>query len=169
MTTSDDVAVAPAQLRAILSRYPTGVAVITAAGADGPVGMCVGSFTSVSLTPPLVGFLVGRASTTWPHIEAAGTFAASILSERQTDIARDFAARGTDRFAGVGWRPGRGGSPLLDGAVLTVECNLADVLAAGDHWFVTGRVHRLRAAASVGPLVFHGGRYGGLRTWSEAC
>lgn len=133
---------------------------MVAAMSDGcPVGMCVGSFTSVSLAPPLVGFLTDRASTTWPLILRARTFAVSVLGHDHADLARVFAAKGADRFRAVSWQPGWGGCPLISGAVLTVECDIADVNPAGDHWFVTGSVRRLASADSGGPLVFYSGGF----------
>ena len=67
-------AIDPTEYRTTLGTYPTGVVVITGATPEGPVGVVIGSFTSVSLDPPLVGFLPGKSSTSWPKIEATGRF-----------------------------------------------------------------------------------------------
>ena len=61
-----------ARFRQVLGHFPTGVTVVTAGTEEGPVGLCVGSFTSVSLHPPLVAFCAGYSSTSYPRIEAAG-------------------------------------------------------------------------------------------------
>ena len=89
----------------MLGHFPTGVTVVTAGTEEGPVGLCVGSFTSVSLHPPLVAFCAGYSSTSYPRIEAAGHFCVNILAEDQEEIARVFADKGDDKFSGIGWRP----------------------------------------------------------------
>ena len=102
----------PQEFRRIMSHYPTGVCVITARGHDGPVGMVVGSFTSVSLDPMLVAFLPDRRSTTWPRIEAAGHFCVNVLAHgQQGSVCRRFASKGEDKFAGVPNRLSSWGRP----------------------------------------------------------
>lgn len=149
--------------RRVLGHHATGVVVITAIDGGEPVGMSVGSFTSVSLDPPLVGFLPDKASTTWPRIERARRFCANVLADDQQQVARGFSLKGVDRFAGVAWRPGRNGAPVLDGVVAYVECDLRSVSDAGDHLFVTGDVRHLEVLPGRSPLLFFQGRYGRYR------
>lgn len=149
-----------ATFRRVLGHHATGVVVVTAVEAGEPVGMSVGSFTSVSLRPPLVGFLPDRSSTTWPRIERARAFCANVLAEDQEQLCRAFSRRGVDRFAGVAWRPGGTGAPVLEGVVASVECDLRSVSGAGDHLFVTGYVRALAAVGDRSPLLFLRGGYG---------
>ena len=108
----------PGWFRQVLGQYPTGVSVVTAVAADGtPAALTVGSFTSVSLDPPLVAFLPAKQSTSWPKIQAAGRFCVNILAAGQEPLCRVFAAKAVDKFAGVGWRPAPSGAPVLDGVV----------------------------------------------------
>ncbi|MFM6931786.1 MAG: flavin reductase family protein, partial [Novosphingobium sp.] len=80
----DETAIDPAVFRRVLGNYPTGVTVVTAMGEDGqPIGMVVGTFTSVSLDPPLVGFLPDKRSSSWPQIEKAGHFCVNVLARDQ--------------------------------------------------------------------------------------
>lgn len=144
-----------AAFRATMSRFATGVVVVTA---PGPVGMVVSSFTSVSLAPPLVLFCAGNGSTTWPKIREAGRFCANVLSAGQETIARRFAGSG-DRYEGVGYRPGRHGSPVLDGVHAYVDCAIADAYPAGDHTIVVGRVLGLDTGSGTDPLLFHHSRF----------
>lgn len=153
------------RFRKVLGHFPTGVTVVTAlttepggsGGAPGitrPVGMAVGSFTSVSLSPPLIGFLPATTSTSWPLIRAAGRFCVNILSDQQRDLALRFARRGVDRFATTSWRPApHSGAPLLAGVTAWIDCTLEDVSVAGDHHFVLARVDDL-GATDRRPLVF---------------
>lgn len=162
-------AVTPRWFRQVLGTYPTGVCVITAIHPDDtPVGMAVGSFTSVSLDPPLVGFLPDHASTSWPKIRAAGRFCVNILSADQEPVCRAFAAKGPDKFVGLGWRPGPTGSPILDDAVAWIDCTLDAVHPAGDHDIVIGRVSELGLGNPSLPLVFFEGGYGRFEPMSRA-
>jgi flavin reductase (DIM6/NTAB) family NADH-FMN oxidoreductase RutF len=153
----------PAQLRASLGAFATGVAVVTAATADGPVGMTVNSFTSVSLTPPLILFCTAHRSRLRPVYARATAFAVNILAEDQADLSRRFARQGRDRFAATRWRPGTNGAPVLLGAAGVLECVGERVVAAGDHDMVLGRVVTLHPESHRRPLLFHGGGYAHLQ------
>jgi flavin reductase (DIM6/NTAB) family NADH-FMN oxidoreductase RutF len=154
--------ISPRQFRDVLGHFPTGVAVITSVGTDGqPIGMAVGSFTSVSLNPPLVAFLPDRGSSTFPAIQAAGRFCVNVLAGGQEDLCRSFATRGADRFEGVAWRPApHTGSPVLTGAVAWIDCELGEVHEAGDHDIVIGKVLALEVETPTLPLLFFQGGYG---------
>ena len=149
-----------ARFRQVLGHFATGVTVITAMDDDGPVGMSVNSFTSVSLDPPLVAFCVGNRSTTWPRIRARGRFCVNILASDQEALSRIFAGPPASRFTGLGWRPSPSGAPLIDGALAWVEATVEAVHPAGDHTMVIGRVHQLDVAHEGRPLVFFRGGYG---------
>jgi len=151
-----------ATFRHVLGHFPSGIAVVTGLDAGEPVGLAVSSFTSVSLDPALVGFFPARSSSSWPRIERAGAFAVNVLGEHQEDLCRAFATSGSDKFDGVGWRPGDTGAPVLDGAIASIECELAEVTDAGDHLFVLGRVRTLSSTPGRGPLVFFRGGYARL-------
>lgn len=152
-----DGRVDPAEFRRVLGHYPTGVAVVTAAGAE-PVGMAVNSFTSVSLEPPLVSFCAASSSSTWPRIRSAGRFAVNFLHQDQHHLCRQFSRSGVDRFEGVGWAPSATGSPLLDGAVAWLDCELEAEHPAGDHVIVVGLVRDM-ACREGRPIVFWRGAY----------
>jgi flavin reductase (DIM6/NTAB) family NADH-FMN oxidoreductase RutF/DNA-binding IclR family transcriptional regulator len=134
---------------------------ITAMGTDGsPAGMTVGSFTSVSLDPPLVAFLPARSSTTFPAIKAAGHFCVNVLSHRQEPVCRAFATPGVDRFAGLRWEPAPSGAPVLAGSLAWIDCDIESVTEAGDHYIVIGRVTSLGHNPQTSPLLFFQGGYG---------
>lgn len=150
----------PGDFRRVLGHLPTGVTVVTAAPAGHPAGMTIGSFFSVSLDPPLVGFCAGKGSTSWPLIEPAGVFAVNVLGADQAGVSNHFASSAADRFEEVGWRTGVTGSPVLDDVIAHIECRTDQVVDAGDHWIVIGRVVDLEVDGGGTPLVFLGGRYG---------
>jgi flavin reductase (DIM6/NTAB) family NADH-FMN oxidoreductase RutF len=157
---SDEQAFDSATYRQVLGHFPTGVTVVTAATDGVPVGLAVGSFSSVSLDPPLVAFFPDRSSSSWPRIEAAGAFCVNILGEDQEDVCRRFAMKGDDKFAGLGWKPSATGSPLIDGVIAWIDCDVESVTDAGDHFCVMGRVRDLAVGHDRGPLVFFRGGYG---------
>ena len=149
-----------AQYRQTLGHFPTGVTVITAADATGPVGLAVGSFTSLSLDPPLVLFCPGNTSSSWPRIRAAGVFCVNILGDDQLDVCRVMASKDPDKFANVPWSKKVTGSPVIDGVLAWIDCTITEVLEGGDHHIVVGRVEDLGYSDSGGPLVFFKGGYG---------
>lgn len=149
-----------AKFRTVLGHFPTGVTVITAAPEGAPVGLAVGSFSSVSLDPPLVAFFPGKSSSSWPQIEVTGAFCVNILADDQEDVCRRFASKEEDKFAGLGWRAATSGSPVLDGALAWIDCDIDSVVEAGDHYCVMGRVRDLEVAHEGAPLLFFRGGYG---------
>lgn len=153
----------PDHFRHVLSHVPTSVVVVTAQGPAGPAGMAVGSFTSISLEPQLVGFYPARTSTTWPQIRDAGRFCVNVLAQGQDDLARRFARRGEDRFAGLSTTAAPwSGAPVLDGIVAWIDCDLDREIELGDHALVVGRVIDLGVTRSDHPMVFSRGAYPGL-------
>ncbi|MET4165997.1 MULTISPECIES: flavin reductase family protein [Gordonia] len=150
--------------REVLAHFGSGVVVITSARPDGsPVGMTVGSFTSISMEPPLVGFFAGNTSTTLPSVVSNGAFCANVLAEDQHLLARTFARSGADKFAGVDWTRSANGSPRLAGAHAWIECTIDDHRPIGDHDLVVGRVDALGVPTASDPLIFHRSVFHGLR------
>lgn len=151
----------PKEFRRVLGHYPTGVCVITAMPADGkPVGLVVGSFTSVSLDPPLVGFFPDRSSTSWPKVQASGHFCVNVLAAHQGAVCAAFASKAEDKFAGISYRLSDRGVPILDDVVAWIDCTLYAVHEAGDHFIVLGDVHALDVEKPHAPLLFFQGGYG---------
>lgn len=158
-----EAAIDPATFRRVMGAYPTGVCVITAVGDDAkPLGMVVGTFTSVSLDPPLVGFLPDKNSTTWPKIEKAGHFCVNVLGSNQQHVCRQVTAREGDKFAGVTYSVSDRNLPVIADTIATIECAIHSVTEAGDHLFVLGRVLGMDVTRDEDPMLFHRGRYGGF-------
>ncbi|MES2261726.1 MAG: flavin reductase [Pseudomonadota bacterium] len=151
----------PKWFRQVLGQFPTGVCVITAAPPGMPMaGMVVGSFTSVSLDPPMVAFLPDRSSTSWPKIEAAGKFCVNILGADQEALCRRFASKAADKFEGISYRLAQSGSPILGDCVAWIDCDIESVLEAGDHYIVVGKVNELEINTGGLPMLFFQGGYG---------
>jgi 3-hydroxy-9,10-secoandrosta-1,3,5(10)-triene-9,17-dione monooxygenase reductase component len=114
---------------------------------------------SVSLEPPLVGFFVAHASTTWPVIEPISRFTVNVLGEDDEATCRAFAMSGGNKFAGVTWHDSPMGSPVLDTALAWFDCTTSSITDAGDHRFVLADVHDLSVRSAGRPLVFCHGTY----------
>jgi flavin reductase (DIM6/NTAB) family NADH-FMN oxidoreductase RutF len=150
-----------ASFRKVMGHYPTGVCVITSIAPGGAaVGLTVGTFTSVSLNPPLIGFFPDKKSTSWPLIGAAGQFCVNILASDQEAVCRTFSVPAPDRFAEISHSHSQAGLPVLDGAAGWLDCDIYSVVEAGDHYFVLGRVKAMSADEVASPLIFHKGRFG---------
>ncbi|HEY3882576.1 MAG TPA: flavin reductase family protein [Trebonia sp.] len=154
-------AIDPALFRETLGHYPTGVAVVTAVAGDGkPLGMVVGTFSSVSLDPPLIAFFPASSSKSFRRLRTARAFAVNVLAADQEPLCRQLATSDGDKFDGVRWRPGPLGPPVLEGAVSWIECTFEEIREAGDHYVVLGLVHDLAVERSTLPLLFFQGGYG---------
>lgn len=154
------ISIDSATFRRVLGHYPTGVCAITAMEDDLPVGMIVGTFTSVSLAPPLVAFFPDRKSRSWRRIQAAGRFCVNVLGADQLDICQAFASGGDDKFSAVSWTMNEYGLPILDDVIAWILCDLHAVHEAGDHDIALGHVRMLDVESSKEPLIFCKGGYG---------
>lgn len=151
----------PGRFRQVLGQYPTGVVVIAAApDEEPPVALTIGSFSSVSLNPPLIAFYPMKTSTSWPKIEKVGKFCVSILGADQESLCRTFASKASNKFENAPWRPAGTGSPIIENAVAWIDCELEAVHDAGDHLLVFGRVKELDLGSDQLPLLFFRGGYG---------
>ncbi|MBQ1095941.1 flavin reductase family protein [Streptomyces sp. b94] len=168
MTVTSDVA-APRRatadlLRSAFRRHAAGVAVITARGDAGPVGFTATSLTSVSAEPPLLSFGIGTGSSSWPAVSEAEYVGVHLLGDHQEDLAATFARSGADRFAApTAWREGPEGVPVLDGVLTWLVCRVAGRVPAGDHRIVLAEVLLGDPTGAGSPLLYHRGRYNGLR------
>jgi flavin reductase (DIM6/NTAB) family NADH-FMN oxidoreductase RutF len=134
-----------AELRSILSLYPTGVTVVGAQNGNLLRAMTASSFGWVSLAPPLVLVCIRRSATMCAVILRAEKFAVSVLAVSQEPLARHFAdprrPSGGAQFAAIDWWPAPlTGAPMLAGALAWVDCCLDNVIVAGDHNVLFGRV-----------------------------
>ncbi|WP_314194551.1 flavin reductase family protein [uncultured Arthrobacter sp.] len=156
---------APRQVRDVMAKVPTSVTVV--AGQPELTGeraaMIVGSFVFVSLDPCLVGFFVSQKSTTWPQLNKATVLGISTLAATQRQFCRKLGKKEADRFDERFWTQGAFGAPLVAGAVASIECQIENVTAAGDHAFVLARVLGLNAGNTNDPLVFQNHEFTRLR------
>jgi 3-hydroxy-9,10-secoandrosta-1,3,5(10)-triene-9,17-dione monooxygenase reductase component len=156
-----DPVVEPTEFRRVLGHFPTGVTVVTASTSDGPQGVAIGSFASISLEPPLVGFFIGHNSTSWPAMADSGSFCVNVLCHDQLELCGTMASKADDKFSGIMWEPAPvSGSPVLPDVHGFIDCRLEQVVDTGDHALIIGRVVHLETRREIEPLVFYRGQYG---------
>ncbi|WP_415952979.1 flavin reductase family protein [Streptomyces sp. KLOTTS4A1] len=153
----------PQLLRSVFRRHAAGVAVVTAQG-ERPVGFTATSLTSASAEPPLISFVVGTGSSSWPVIDRVEHIGVHILGEHQRELAARFARSGADRFAPpTVWHEGPGGVPVLDGVLAWLGCRIIARVPAGDHRLIVAQAVAGDASGEGSPLLYHGGSFNGLR------
>lgn len=153
------MSVSPAEFKRALSHWASGVAIITARDADGePVGLTATSFASLSLEPPLILFCLGLDSTNREAIVAAQGFAVHMLAVEQEELSNRFAVKGGDKFAGLEWREGQWGAPLLPGCLTVLECRTHAQVPEGDHIIMVGAVEGIHIRGGQ-PLLYFGASY----------
>ncbi|MFQ6155273.1 flavin reductase family protein [Micrococcus luteus] len=148
-------AVSPTDLRRTMGHWATGIAVITTESGGTLAGLVSNSFTSVSLDPPLVSWAVDRRSSSFDVWNATDNFAVHLLSESDRGLVQRFAAKGTEKFAGLAWEPGVLGSPIVADDVPRLECRLWQRVEAGDHVILIGEAARASDPESFRPLTNH--------------
>ena len=158
------------EFRTLCSRFATGVSVVTASGSDNQaVGMTVSSFTSVSLSPPLILVCLRTGSPSAQQLVRATHFGVNVLHEDQHWISRQFAGREhPDRFLGVAWRPGAYAVPVFDDILAHLTCRNEGSLTCGDHAVLFGRVIDGAYAQAGQPLIHWASDYHRLLRATQA-
>ena len=145
--------------RRAAAKFATGITIVTTRAIDGtPHGFTANSFTSVSLTPPVLLVCVDFRCSVLPHLQIASHFGINVLSENQRALSTRFAELPEGRFAGVDWSPGVTDVPLISGTLARFECRRSQIVEIGDHAVVIGEV--LTAEVFAGrPLLFFDSGY----------
>jgi len=149
----------PSTYRAVMRRFPTGVTIVTTVLDGRPKGFTANAVASVSADPPLVLVCVSRQARTHPILAQAGRFCVNLLKIEQELLAREFAMRGEgDPFEGLAYRSGRTGSPVSEGALAYLDCEVAEEYSVGTHTILIGAVMSCEAE-SGSPLGYFDGAY----------
>jgi flavin reductase (DIM6/NTAB) family NADH-FMN oxidoreductase RutF len=148
--------------RAAMRHHAGGVAVVTVAGPDGPLGFTVTSLTAASLRPPLVSFYVGDDSRSWPALKTADHVGVHLLGAAHRDLGARFSRPGADRFGPpTRWVRGSGGVPLLLDVTVRIVCAKREIVPVGDHFLVVGEVTSVESLRpGQDPLMYAHGEFG---------
>jgi 3-hydroxy-9,10-secoandrosta-1,3,5(10)-triene-9,17-dione monooxygenase reductase component len=150
------------EFRDAIGAFATGVAVVTASGADGPAGLTTNAVASLSLEPQLLIVCFDNASRTLPVVREAGRFAVNVLRAGQEELATVFASKrvAREKFAETTHNVAHG-VPVLDDAAAWLACDLVELLPRGDHTIGIGAVTQVELDPDAEPLVFVRGAYRG--------
>lgn len=149
----------PKALRNAFGAFATGVTVVTTRQPDGtPRGFTANSFTSVSLDPPLLLVCLAKTAHSADVFREAPHFAVNILAEDQKAVSGLFASRAPDKFAQCAWTPGPSDIPLIDGALAQFTCANHQLVDAGDHLILIGRIEAFSTNEGQ-PLGYFRGNY----------
>lgn len=147
-------------LRDAFGAFLTGVTVVTTFNDDGaPIGFTANSFTSVSLDPPLLLVCLAKTSRNYATLTGASSFGVNILSEGQKDVSNTFARPVEDRFAAVNWQKGPHGSPVFADVAAWFDCSSHEVVDAGDHVILLGRIEAFENSGKTGLGYARGGYF----------
>jgi 4-nitrophenol 2-monooxygenase / 4-nitrocatechol 4-monooxygenase, reductase component len=156
----------PEEFREVISHFASGVTVVTALHDGRPFGTTASAVTSLSLEPPMLLICMNKQSETGRAVAAAGHFAVNILGADQIELAKRFARKGGDKFAGVPVSDGKWGEPIFDEALATLECRVAEQTAVATHYVFMAEV--LSGAARAGtPLAYFRGQFGRLELTTD--
>lgn len=146
------------EFREALSRFGTGVTIVTATTADGPIGITANSFSSVSLDPPLVLWSASLKSRRFPRFSSAENIAIHVLAEDQDNLCWAFS-KSDDAFHHAEWMMSDDGIPLIKGCLARFECRKYAQYDGGDHAIIVSRVMNI-SFREGDPLLFFGGLTG---------
>ena len=138
--------------REFFGQLPTGVTAVVAEGTNGPVGLVVGTFSSVSLEPPLVSFMVTAGSRSWGAVKAVGRFTANILASDQRKLSQTLSGWSPDKFRNVAFDHSK--SSVIKGCLAWADCVLEREIEAGDHLIVLATPSELIVERTSRPLIF---------------
>lgn len=145
-----------------MRKVPAPVVVVTAAGDEEARGITIGSFTSVSLSPPLISFNVEQASQMHGVLEQANHFAVHLPHREQSELCSHFARpdlSGEDQLRAVAHTRDTNQTPILAEARAVLFCRTHERFVAGDHTIIVGQVTQVVEREGGGPLLYHNRTY----------
>ena len=151
------MAIEPEVFRAALSRFASGVTVVTCRDEQGRLhGITVSAFCSVSLEPPLVLICIDRNAGSFRALRQGEPFVINILNASQRELSERFASPVEDRFDGLDVEHNEFDIPVLPGSLAVLECTVREIHAAGDHSIFVGEVQNARSTDNASLVYFRG-------------
>ncbi|MGZ8391586.1 MAG: flavin reductase family protein [Gemmatimonadales bacterium] len=131
------------EVAALFRRLTQGVYVVGVSDGEERDAFTAAWVMQVSFDPPLLALSINPEHASYPLLHAGRGFTVNVLKQGQLDLARRFGTRSgrdEDKLAGISWRPGRTGAPILEDALAYFDCELSGEMGAGDHDLTLGRV-----------------------------
>jgi flavin reductase (DIM6/NTAB) family NADH-FMN oxidoreductase RutF len=158
-----------AEFRALMSGFPSGVAIVTTEAGDGtPRGMTCSSVCNVSVAPPTLLVCLRQGSPTLEALLGHGAFSVNLLHDQAQSVAELFSSGLPDRFDQLTWRRDdeSSGAHLIEHAHTIADCDVTMTVPVGDHVVVFGRVARIlrKTKEPPSPLMYGMRRYSTFST-----
>jgi flavin reductase (DIM6/NTAB) family NADH-FMN oxidoreductase RutF len=156
------VPVSSSQFRQVLSRFATGVTIVTVKNQQGVHGLTVNAFTSVSLEPPLILICIQKTGVSHDALSESKHFVVNILSSQQKNLADRFAnanLSSSERFQNLSYQLNAQGIPILSGTLGHLECRVVNELDGGDHSIFLSEVEQAEVSEVKEPLIFYNSQY----------
>lgn len=131
------------EIAALFHRLSYGLYVVGVSAGDRRDGFTAAWVMQASFDPLLLALSINSSNASYELLHAGGGFTVNVLKQGQLELARRFGTRSgrdEDKLAGIRWRPGRSGAPILEEALAYFDCELSGRHRAGDHELVLGRV-----------------------------
>jgi flavin reductase (DIM6/NTAB) family NADH-FMN oxidoreductase RutF len=147
--------------REVTGHHPTGVAVVTGRDVQGNIlALVVGTFSSVSLDPPMVAFMPMKTSRTFDRMKDCASLCINVVASQQEGEVVTIAQRWENKLEGIEWFASPSGDPVLANSIAWIDTHICQVVEAGDHWIVLCAVDDMAVVKPVTPLIFFQGGYG---------
>lgn len=145
------------EFKNVMSRVAATITIVTATGDDGPVGLTVSAFMSVSADPPIVLVCIDKSTESLQGMLDAEGFTVNVMPESAGDEAMLFATHGADKFGESQWSDAAvaQAGPVLGSALAHLECTTIDRREVGDHWVIYAQVEAAAAGEVAAPLIWH--------------
>jgi flavin reductase (DIM6/NTAB) family NADH-FMN oxidoreductase RutF len=143
--------------RQAMSRWTTGVTIVTSRYQEEQHGLTVSSFTSISVQPPIICVSVNEKARSFHLIEKSGIFGVSILEEKQGAISECFAGRVADegdRFYGIDTFILETGSPLISNGIAFFDCKVINRMTFSGNSVFFGEVVAAKFRDTGKPLLY---------------
>lgn len=150
---------AASNLRKVLGSFATGITVITTHLNGRNFGFTANSFTSVSLSPPIILFCIGKTRASYDAFQAADSFTVNILSSSQRELSDRFARSGDEKWDGVEFAEDKAGNPVLLDAVASISCRKRSMIDEADHTVMFGEVLDFSQCPERLPLLYYRSNY----------
>ena len=131
------------EVAALFHRLSSGVYVVGVADGKRRNVFTAAWVMQTSFDPLLLALSINPEHASYPLLHAGQGFTVNVLQQGQQELARRFGTRSgrdEDKLAGIRWRPGRTGAPILEDALAYFDCELGGGMVAGDHELLLGRV-----------------------------
>jgi flavin reductase (DIM6/NTAB) family NADH-FMN oxidoreductase RutF len=153
----DDLTALREELKHFMRRFPQGVTLVTTYATGRNVGITISSFTSISLNPPLILISISKDANSYMDFVSCDSFNVQLLAANQESIAERFAKKikHEEKFSGLKYTCDSKRNPVIDGTIANLECSKFQVIDAGDHSLILGRVENANVLRDLQPLIYH--------------